>query len=32
MVSEIGPSRWAGELGAATVVAADVCTNNADLA
>jgi hypothetical protein len=31
MVSEIGPWRWTGEQGAAAVVAAEECTNNADL-
>jgi hypothetical protein len=31
MVSEIGPRRWTGEQGAAAVVAAEACTNNADL-
>jgi len=28
---EIGTKHWTGELGAAAVVAAEVCTNNADL-
>jgi len=30
MMSEIGPRRWTGEQGAAAVVAAEECTNNAD--
>jgi hypothetical protein len=28
---EIGTRHWTGEQGAATVVGAQVCTNNADL-
>jgi len=31
MVSEIGPRLWTGEQGAAAVVAAAECPNNADL-
>jgi hypothetical protein len=31
MVSEMGPRSWMGEQGAAALVAAEECTNNADL-
>jgi hypothetical protein len=31
MVSEIGPRHWTGEQGAAAVVSATPCTNNADV-
>jgi hypothetical protein len=31
MVSEIGPRHWMGKQGAAAVVAAEECTNNADV-